>query len=50
MEPYPDQEEELREGRAGSRGRVMVAVIIGAILLIVVVVHLAGGGFAPHGQ
>ena len=47
MEPHPDRDEQP-EARTGSRGRVIAAVVIGAIFLIVVVVHLAGGGFAPH--
>jgi hypothetical protein len=42
MEPHPDQEEQPEAGTS-SRGAIIAAVIIGAIFLIVVVLHLTGG-------
>jgi hypothetical protein len=42
MEPYPDQEEQP-EARAGSRGGVILAVVIVAIFLVIAVLHLTGG-------
>jgi hypothetical protein len=42
VEPYPNQEDQPEHG-AGSRGGVIVVVVIGTIFLIVVVLHLTGG-------
>jgi hypothetical protein len=42
MEPYPDQDDQP-EGRTGSRGGVIAAVVIGAIFLVLIVLHLTGG-------
>jgi hypothetical protein len=41
MEPHPDQEERV-EARTGSRGALIAAVVIGGIVLVIVVLHLAG--------
>lgn len=49
MDPHPDQEEQPETG-AGSRGGVIAAVVIGAIVLIVVVLHLAMGMSSIHGS
>lgn len=46
MDPHPDREERS-EAPAGGRGRVVVAVVIGAIFLAVVALHLFGG-ISPH--
>jgi hypothetical protein len=48
MEPHPDQDEQP-EADIGSRGRVIGAVIIGAVLLIVVALHLLGA-MSLHGS
>jgi hypothetical protein len=40
-EPHPDREERPEAG-TDSRGELVAAVVIGAIFLIVVVLHLAG--------
>jgi hypothetical protein len=42
MEPYPDDEEQA-EGERRSRSGVVIAVVIGAIFLVILVVHLTGG-------
>jgi hypothetical protein len=41
MEPYPDREEQPEPGTT-TRGGVIAAVVIGAILLILVALHLLG--------
>jgi hypothetical protein len=41
MEPHPDQEEQPEAGTR-SRGGVVAAVVVGAIFMILVVLHLAG--------
>jgi hypothetical protein len=41
MEPHPDQDEQPEAG-TGSRGGVIAAVVIGAILLVIVVLHVVG--------
>jgi hypothetical protein len=48
MEPHPERED-LPEARRDGRGTVIAAVIIGAIFLILVVLHLLTGGISPHG-
>ena len=48
MEPHPEQDEEPEAG-TGSRGGVVAAVVIGAILLVIVVLHLTAG-LSPHGS
>jgi hypothetical protein len=48
MDPHPDREDQP-EARTGSRGTVIAAVVIGAILLLVVVLHLTTG-VSPHGR
>ena len=40
-EPHPDRDEQPEAG-TGSRGGLVAAVVIGAIFLIIVVLHLAG--------
>ena len=47
MEPYPDKDEQP-EARTGGRGGVIAAVVIGAILLVIIVLHLTVG-VSPHG-
>ena len=48
MEPHPDRDEQP-DTRPGGRSGVVAAVVIGALLLIIVVLHLATG-FSPHGR
>jgi hypothetical protein len=48
MEPHPDNEEQPAAG-AGKRGGVIAAVAIGAIFLILVVLHLVGA-MSLHGS
>jgi hypothetical protein len=47
MEPHPDRDERP-ESRTSSRGAVVAAVIIGAILLAVVALHI-WGAMSLHG-
>jgi hypothetical protein len=47
VEPHPEQEEDPAV-RAGGRGGVIVAVVLGAIFLILVALHLAGA-MSLHG-
>jgi hypothetical protein len=49
MEPHPEHEDQPEAGSDGC-GPVIAAVIIGAIFLIVIVVHLFTGGISPHGM
>ena len=48
MEPHPDHEERSEAG-TGSRGKVIAAVVIGAIFLILLVLHLVGA-MSLHGS
>ena len=48
MEPYPDKDERPEAGTGGRSG-VIAAVVIGAILLVVIVLHLTVG-VSPHGS
>jgi hypothetical protein len=48
MEPYPDRDDQP-ETRTGSRGGVIVAVVIGGIFLVLVVLHLTVG-ISPHSR
>jgi hypothetical protein len=48
IEPFPENEDQHEAGSDG-RGPVIAAVIIGAILLIIVALHLFTGGISPHG-
>lgn len=48
MEPHPDKDERPEAG-TGGRGGLIAAVVIGAILLIVIVLHLTVG-LSPHGS
>ena len=41
MEPHPDQEDQP-QARPDSRRRVILAIVIGAILLIVIALHILG--------
>jgi hypothetical protein len=41
MKPHPEQDDQT-EGVTGSRSGVTVAVVIGAVILILVVLHLVG--------
>jgi hypothetical protein len=47
IEPYPEHDDRPEAG-SGSRGRVIAAVVIGAVILILVVLHLTGA-MSPHG-
>jgi hypothetical protein len=47
IESYPEHEDRPEAGSHG-RGRVIAAVVIGAIFLILVVLHLTVG-MSPHG-
>jgi hypothetical protein len=49
IDPHPEREESF-DRQPGSKGSAVVAVIIGAILVIVVVLHLIGAMSNPHGQ
>jgi hypothetical protein len=46
MDPHPDRDEQS-EARSGSRGGVIAAVVIGAIFLVIIVLHLTVG-ISPH--
>jgi hypothetical protein len=48
MEPHPDRDEQP-DSRPSSRSGVVAAVVIGALLLIIVALHLTTG-FSPHGR
>jgi hypothetical protein len=48
MEPHPEQDDQPEDG-TGGRGGVIAAVVIGAIFLILVALHLAGG-MSLHGS
>jgi hypothetical protein len=41
MEPHPEQEEQP-EAVTSSRGRIIATVVIGAIIVVLVVLHLVG--------
>ena len=47
MDPHPDQEEQSEAG-TNNRGRVIAAVVVGAIFLVLIVLHLAGA-MSLHG-
>ena len=48
MDPYRDNDQEP-EPPTGNRGGVVAAIVIGAIVLVIVVLHLTGG-MALHGS
>jgi hypothetical protein len=48
MDPHPDQEDQPEAG-TGGRGGVIAAVVIGAVFLILVVLHLVGA-MSFHGS
>jgi hypothetical protein len=49
MDPHPEQEDQP-EARTRRRGELIAAVVIGAIFLIVIVLHLTGVmGPGAHG-
>jgi hypothetical protein len=41
MDPHPDREEQP-EGPTGSRGGLIAAVVIAAVVTILIVLHLVG--------
>jgi hypothetical protein len=49
LEPHPDQDDQPEAGRRSAAG-IIAVVVIGLVLLIVVVLHLAGVmGPSAHG-
>jgi hypothetical protein len=48
VDPHPEQDERPDNG-TGNRGPIIAAVVIGAIFLVLVVLHL-GGAMALHGS
>ena len=49
MDPHPDRDEQPPD-RTSERGPLIVLIVIGALVVIVVALHLFGAiGGSPHG-
>lgn len=48
MEPHPDQDDQ-HDASTGSRGGVIVAVVIAAVITILIALHLVGA-MSLHGS